>query len=58
MRRSIFEIALVKKTLGRFRFPLPYLPRLQGYNRWGRATQAKDDMSRQLATPAAKLSAL
>jgi hypothetical protein len=41
MRRSIFDIALVKKTLRRFRFPLPYLPPLQGYNRWGRATQAK-----------------
>jgi hypothetical protein len=36
MRRSIFDIALVKKTLRRFRFPLPYLPPLQGYNRWGR----------------------
>ena len=41
MRRSILGIAFVKKTLRRFRFPLPYLPPLQGYNRWGRASQAK-----------------
>ena len=30
-----------KEHLRRFRFPLPYLAPLQGYDRWGRATQAK-----------------
>src|ERR1700745_4023051 len=32
---------LSKRILRRFRFPLPYLPPLQGYNRWGRVIQAK-----------------
>ena len=41
MRGSILDMAFVKEGYALFRFPLSYLPPLQDYNRWGRATQAK-----------------